>query len=172
MEELKSLFGEEALTYEQFEKALTDAGDTIKLANLKEGKYIDRDIYEKQEAKLEEFRTKAEAFDDNEKAYTSLKEEYDSINSKYNELLAKQDLAEKMSIISNANVDKKFADYVLTKVTPMVNEKKDFQKALSEYLEENSQFLNASKGTFVDLQNGSTAPKSGNEFMNNLIRRK
>jgi len=170
MEELKALFGDSALTYEQFEEALEKAKDTVKLANLIEGKYIDRDIYEKQEAKLQEYKTKADAFDENEKEYNSLKEQYDSMNASYNDLLAKQDLAEKMNIIADANVDKKFADYVYTKVNPNVTEEKNFQTALGEFLKDNSQYLNASKGTFVDLQNGSTAPQSSSETINKWLR--
>jgi len=172
MEELKSLFGDEALNYDAFEKKLAEAGDTIKLANLATHGYVERDIYEKQKAKLEEYKSKLKDYETSENDITSLRADYEDISTKYKDLLAKQDLAEKMSIIKDANVAKEFADYVYTKVSAQVTEEKDFQKALSEFLKDNSQYLNASKGTFVDLQNGDTAPKSGNDLMNKLIRGK
>ncbi len=172
MEELKTLFGDSALSYADFEQKLNEASDTIKLVNLATHEYVDRDIYEKQKAKLEEYKAKVNEYADNEKQYTSLKADFDDISTKYNELLAKQDMAEKLGLIAEANVDKKFADYVYTKVQAQVSEEKDFQTALSDFLKENSQYLNANKGTFVDLQNGNTSVKSANERMNDFIRRK
>ena len=172
MEELKSLFGDSSLTYEEFEKKLAGAGDKIRLANLKAGKYVNKDKFDKQVKRLEKFKANNIDVEKNDKQYASLKAEYDSVNTKYNDLLKKQDMADKMGLISKANVDNKFADYVYTKVSANVSGKKDFQTALGEFLQDNSQYLNASKGTYVDLQNGGTAPKSGNDLMNKLIRGK
>lgn len=53
MEILKELFGEKALTYEEFAEALNEKKD-IKLANLAEGRYVDKD---KLEAKARELDT-------------------------------------------------------------------------------------------------------------------
>ncbi len=46
MKYLKALFGEEALTYDQFVEKLAEAGDGIKLANLAEGGYVSRAKYD------------------------------------------------------------------------------------------------------------------------------
>jgi len=170
MEELKTLFGDGSLTYEQFEKKLAGAGDKIRLANLKSGKYVVKDKYDKQVKRLEKYKTNLATNEGNDKQYASLKAEYNSVSTKYNDLLKKQDLETKMGLIKNANVDNRFAEFVYSKVSASERGKKDFQKALSEFLKNNSQYLNASKGTFVDLQNGSTAPKSSSETINKWIR--
>lgn len=178
MEELKSLFGDSSLTYEQLEEKLAGAEDTILLANLRTGKYVDKDKFDKQAKKLEEYESQKNlgsqetTTEDANTEYASLKAQYDDISTKYNELLAKQEMAEKMGLVEKANVDSKFAEFVYSKVNASEGGKEDFQKALSEFLKENSQYLNASKGTFVDLQNGGTAPKGGNDLMNKLIRGK
>ena len=176
MEELKSLFGEESLNYEAFEQKLSEAGDTIKLANLKSDKYVGRDIYEKQKAKweneLNDYKTKYQDLEERTQGHDELKSQFDELTTKYNELLDKQATADKMSLISKANVDNKFAEFVYSKVNPQVSEEKDFQTALGDFLKENSQYLSTSKGTFVDLQNGNTAPQSSNETINNWLRGK
>jgi len=172
MEELKSLFGDKSLTYEQFEKKLAGSGDKIRLANLKNGKYVNKDKFDKQVKRLEKFKANNIDAEKGNKQYASLKAEYESVSTKYNDLLKKQDMADKMGLISKANVDSRFAEFVYSKVSASDSGKKNFQKALGEFLEENSQYLNASKGTFVDLQNGDTAPKGGNDLMNKLIRGK
>ena len=50
MEILKELFGEKTLTYEDFVNALNERKD-VKLANLAEGRYVDKD---KLDAKVRE----------------------------------------------------------------------------------------------------------------------
>lgn len=176
MEELKALFGDQAISYEEFEKKLADSGDTIRLANLKTGMYVNKGKLDKQIKRFEKYKakneSKEEAEQDMDAQYASLKAEYDSMSKKYATLLKKQDMAEKMDLISKANVDKKFAEFVYSKVDPQVSRSKDFQTALGEFLKDNSQYLSASKGTFVDLQNGNSGTKSPNQRMNDFIRRK
>lgn len=45
MEFLKGLFGDKALTYEELKTAIEAAADKIKLANLKDGGYVDKDKF-------------------------------------------------------------------------------------------------------------------------------
>lgn len=53
MEELKTLFGEGALTYEQFSEALNNADKkTINLANLAKGGYVAKDKFTNKETEL------------------------------------------------------------------------------------------------------------------------
>ena len=171
MEELKALFGEESLSYAQFEQKLSEAGD-IKLANLKSGNYVDRAKFEKAEKSANDWATKYSALEESTKGYEELKSTYDTLKNDYEALQQKQDEADKMGLINSANVNSKFAKFVMNEVSALVNDKKDFQTALGEYLKENKEFLNTNKGTYVDLQNGGTEPKTANEQMNNFIRGK
>lgn len=171
MEELKALFGEGSLSYDEFEQKLGEAGETIKLANLKSGAYVDKAKFEKLEKGLEDYKTKYSALEESTKGFDELKSQFDDVSTKYNELLGKQEVAEKMEKIKSANVNDKFAKFVYNEVNALVSDEKDFQTVLSEYLKENSQFIN-SKSTYVDLQNGGAAVKSANEKMNDFIRRR
>lgn len=171
MEELKSLFGEGSLSYEEFSQKLGEASDTIELANVKAGNYVSRTKYGEIEKKMTKLQEKYNALNENSQGYDELKASYDDITTKYNTLLAKQDETEKMGMINSANVNPKFAKFVYTEVLSQVDDKKDFQTALNEYLKDNKEFLNISKGTYVDLEKG-TIQKNPNEIMNNLIRRK
>lgn len=173
MEELKTLFGEGSLSYDEFSQKLNEAGETIKLANLKTGGYVDKSKYDKLEKGLEDYKTKYAELEANTKGYEELKGQFEDISSKYNELLGKQELADKMSLISDSNVDKDFAEFVYSKVNAMTNDKKDFQTALDEYLKEHKQYIKGAmtKGTYVNLENGSTPPKSANEKFNENLRK-
>ncbi len=172
MEELKSLFGEESLSYEQLEQKLSEVGETIKLANLKSGNYVDKAKYDKAESSINEWKTKYSALEEKTKDYDSLVSERDTLKADYTALQSKQAEAEKMSEISASNVNPKFAKFVYTEVTSQMKEGDDFKTSLEEYLKANKEFLNASRGTFVNLESGTTPQKSINEKMNDLIRRK
>lgn len=173
MEELKSLFGEGSLSYDEFEKKLTEAGDGIKLANLKSGGYVDKSKYEKLEKSFNEYKAKYSDLETSTKDFDKVKSQLDELNDKYAKLLGEKEMADKMSLISKSNVDDDFAEFVYTKVNVLTSEKKDFQTALDEYLKEHKQFLKGTnKGTYVNLENGSTPPQSANQKMNEFIRRK
>lgn len=172
MEELKSLFGEGSLSYEEFSQKLGEAGDTIKLANLKSDKYVDKAKFEKLEKGLNDYQTKYNALLESTKGYDELKASYEDITSKYEALQKKQDEADKMSKISSANVNPKFAKFVYAEVQSMTDDKKDFQTALNEYLKDNKEFLNAKQSTYVDLEKGVGTSKTPNERMNDFIRGK
>lgn len=169
MEELKSLFGESSLSYEEFSQKLGEASD-IKLANLKSGNYVDKAKYEKLEKDFNDYQTKFDALTESTKGFDELRASYEDITNKYNALVKEQEETKKMNLISGANVNPKFAKFVYTEVQSMTDDKKDFQTALSEYLKENKEFLNVQKGTFVDLEKGTGQPKSENQIINEKIR--
>lgn len=170
MEELKSLFGESSLSYEEFSQKLGDAKD-IKLANLKSGNYVDKAKYDKLEQSHNEWQTKYSALEESTKGYGELQEVYNTLKSDYDALIQKQEEADKMNLISGANVNPKFAKFIYTEVSSQVNDKKDFQTALTEYLKDNKEFLNVKQGTYVDLEKGTTQ-KTPNERINDFIRGK
>ena len=174
MEELKTLFGEGSLSYDEFSQKLNEAGETIKLANLKSGGYVDKAKFDKLEKGLEEYKTKYADLEANTKGFEELKSQFEDISTKYNDLLGKQELADKMSMISKSNVSEEFAEFVYSKVNALTSDKKDFQTALDEYLKEHKQYLKGAttKGTYVNLESGSTPLKSANEKMNDFIRSK
>lgn len=172
MEELKSLFGDGSLSYSEFEQKLNEAGDSIKLANLKSGNYVDKAKFEKLEKGLNDYKTKYGELEESTKGFAELQKQYDDISVKYNELLAKQDTAEKMGKIKSANVNDEFAEFVYSKVNEKVTDGKDFQQALEEYLKDHKQYLKSVKGTYADLEGGDSPAKSANEVMNKLIRGK
>lgn len=172
MEELKSLFGEGSLSYEEFNKKLGEMSETLTLVNVKSGDYVSRNKYADIEKKMNKLQEKYNALSDNTQGYEDLQSKYETLKTDYDTLVTKKDLAEKMSLISGANVNPKFAKFVYSEVQSMANDDKDFQTALNEYLKDNKEFLNVKQGTYVDLEKGDTAPKTKNEIMNNLIRRK
>lgn len=171
MEELKSLFGDGSLSYDEFEQKLGEAGETIKLANLKSGNYVDKAKFEKLEKGLEDYKTKYDELFESTKGFSELQTKFDEISKMNEELLSKQDIAEKMDLIKKSNVNPKFAKFIYTEVKSQVSDEKDFQQVLNEYLKENSQFISMNS-TYVDLQNGSTGTKSATDKMNEFIRRR
>lgn len=59
MEFLKSVFGENALTYAELEAALKDNKE-IKLANLASGQYVDKEKFDREETRANELKTQLE----------------------------------------------------------------------------------------------------------------
>lgn len=169
MEELKSLFGKNSLNYEEFSKLLGNSKD-IKLVNLKSGNYVDKAKYDKLVKSVNDSQAKYSDFEKNNKEYTNLQKSYDTLKTDYETLLNKHNETEKMGLINSANVNPKFAKFVYSEVSSQVNDGKDFKSALTEYLNENKDFLNNSKSTYVNLQNGIGKPLSENEKINNYIR--
>lgn len=172
MEELKSLFAESSLSYEEFEQKLGEAGDTIKLANLKSGGYVDKARFDKSEKSVNDWKTKYSALEESTKDYAELKSSYDTLKADYETLQKKQEEADKISLISGANVNPKFAKFVMTEVSSLTNENKDFKTALEEYLKDNKEFINVNRGTHIDLESGKGQQMSNNDIMNKMIRKR
>lgn len=170
MEELESLFGGLKLDYKEFAQKVDEAG--IKLANLKSGGYVDKGKYEKLEKSELDWKTKFEALTESTKDYEQLKTNFETLTAEHTKLLEQQENDKKTNLVKEARVNPKFVEFVVDKVSKLTDDKKDFQTALSEYLKENSEFISANKGTFVNLETGTPAPKTENEKMNEFIRRK
>lgn len=172
MEELKSLFGEGSLSYEEFSQKLGEASESLELANVKNGNYVSRTKYGEIEKKMAKLQEKYNALSENTQGYDELQTKYETLKTDYDALVTKQDETEKMNLISGSNVNPKFAKFVYAEVQSLVNESKDFKTALTEYLKDNKEFLNQKQGTYVNLEGGTPQPKTANEKMNNFIRSK
>lgn len=169
MEELKELFGEGSLSYEQFAEKVD--GAKMKLVNLESGNYVAKKKYTDAQTSADEYKTKYDELFAKVGDYDKIKADFEEMNTKYGELQAKQDLADKMSLIAKANVQPQFAKFVYSEVKDLTNEEKDFQTALSEYLKKNAQFINGGKGTYVNLQDGVGTQKSANAIFNEQLRK-
>lgn len=130
MEELRSLFGEDSLSFDEFSAKLNASG--IKLANIKAGGYVDKGKYDKLSNEFEKY--KAENNSDKYADYEEVKAENEKLKAEKIEL-------QYSSIVSAAGVDDKFKKFVLSEVKSLVTEEKNFETALSEYVKENEQFL-------------------------------
>lgn len=170
MEELKELFGDGSLSYEQFAEKVASAD--LKLANLKSGNYVEKSKLERIEKNANEYKTKYDELFAKVGDYDKIKADFEEMNTKYGELQAKQDLADKMELVSKANVQPQFAKFVYSEVSGLTNEETDFQTALDKYLQDNKQYLIPAKSTYANLETGGNPVKSANEKMNEFIRRK
>ena len=94
MEELKNLFGENALTYDQFSAALEAADKkTINLANLAKGGYVAKDKFTNKETELAAAQTTIRELQDAVKKFDGvdvekLKGDMDALQTKYDSDLA------------------------------------------------------------------------------------
>lgn len=172
MEELKSLFGDNSLTYDEFTKKIAEASETIKLANLKSGNYVDKAKYEKTEKDISDWKIKYQSLNEKYKDYDELKSNYEKLNDNYTKLEAKHNEAERLNLIKDKNVDNRFVKFVYSEVLNQTNDNKDFQQALDEFLKENKQYFRNSQSTYANLENNTTPPRNANQKMNDFIRRR
>ena len=170
MEELKELFGDGSLSYEQFAEKVD--GAKMKLVNLETGNYVAKKKYTDAQTSADEYKAKYDELFAKVGDYDKIKADFEEMNTKYGELQAKQDLADKMELVSKANVQPQFAKFVYSEVNGLTNEETDFQTALDKYLQDNKQYLIPAKSTYANLETGGNPVKSANEKMNEFIRRK
>ena len=169
MEELKALFDNGALTYEEFETKLTEGG--FKLANLAGGNYVSTDKYNKLKKEYDEYKVANDA---------SKYADYETIKAENETLRTEKTTAERNATLAEANVSEKFRKFVLAEVTPLVTKDTDFKTALTEYLKTNEQFVeNENKSapvrisSQVNLRDGDgDAAKDANRIMNDILRGK
>ena len=165
MEELKSVFGEEALTYESFTQKVTDAG--LKLGNLGSGNYVAKGKFDKLQTEFNQYK-----LDNDVSKYA----DYDSIKQELADLKAQQVESAQLGEVSKAGVDEKFAKFVMSEVRAMVDDKKDFATCLKEYLDANEQYKVAQSKSFFTKGNtslnlqGKDGAKSVNQKMNEFLR--
>lgn len=165
---LKQFFGEDgntAITYEQLSKGISEKG--IKLADLSLGGYVAKDKFDEQIRKFNDYKSKNDV---------SKYADYDSLKNELETLKAEKADRELIGKLSEKKVKSEFQKFVLSEVKGKVTDKITFDKALEEYLKENSQYIaDDDKQTFfknssVPLENGSGESKNINQKMNALFR--
>lgn len=155
MEQLKGLFGEEKLSFDEFTSKVARAN--IKLADLNSGEYVIKEKYNSLQSK-----------------YDKDKAEHDTLKSENAELKAKVANGEKMEEVRKAGVDERYAKFVLTEVNGNVTDDKDFATALNEYVEANKQFTKESQKTVYQgsefNKNTPTDKKSLSAFLSEQLQ--
>lgn len=177
MDKLKELFGEKALTWEDFSQAVTNA--KIKLADLSEGKYVDREKFDSKVRELDtanqsvsELTGKLKAFDGVDVA--ALKADVKNWETKYkNDLAAvKKDAAVDAAIMQakgkNAKAIRALLD--LDKVT--LREDGTLEGLDLEALKKSDGYLfdtvqTVTRGNGVQSGDGNPAPGNLDSFIAN-----
>ena len=183
-EELKELFGENALSYDDFSKAVEEKG--MKLANLSAGGYIAKSKYDDDvkkakaldwKQKYEDLEKSIEGDDGINAKLKNITTERDDYKSKYEELNSKYSILDATTKVASAGVKPEFARFVASEVLGQVSDTMDFDTALKAYKAKNPQF-NA-ETTIVRKKVGSSLSLDGkeqtnqeetNKTMNDLIR--
>lgn len=182
MEELKELFGEDALSYDAFTKAIEDNG--IKLANLSAGGYIAKSKYDDDvkkaknldyKKKFEDLQASIEGDDGVNAKLKNITAERDDYKAKYETLNKDYSMLNAVSKVTNAGIKTEFARFVANEVLNLTSETVDFDTALKSYKAKNPQYNSETtvvkKGSSVNLSNGTqTNQNEINQIMNNLIR--
>lgn len=169
MEELRQFFGEDgngSITFEELTKGIASKG--MKIADLSGGAYVSREKFDKMSREFTAYKTEND---------TSKYADYDSIKSELEGLKAEKADRELMNKLSDKKVKPEFAKFVMSEIKANVTDKKDFDKAMEEYLKENPQYIvvEENKPTFfksssAHLDNGSGDNKGINQRMNALLR--
>lgn len=136
MDELRELFGSEALTYEQFNEKLSGVGTgKINLVNLAKGGYIDTNKHNRE---MEAARSVAVT---SSKEYGDLLADRDSIKAKYEQLVA-DDLKKENESKVKAKIQPDFVEFVYDKVLKaQANDNKlTFEAALDKVVKESPQY--------------------------------
>jgi hypothetical protein len=159
LEELKELFGTDTLTYAQFNERVSAKGSALNLANLASGKYVSADKHARE---IEEAKKTAGGVPDYEQAKT----ERDAYKSKFEELSAKETHRERVATVMDvakvgAAVKAEFADFVINEVEKTEDGKKDFDKAVKDYIAKHPQYT-ATAGRRVVRLDSSKHQDNGN----------
>lgn len=184
MEELKELFGENSLSYDDFSKAIEEKG--MKLANLSAGGYIAKSKYDDDvkkakaldyKKKYEDLEKSIEGDDGINAKLKNITTERDDYKSKYEELNSRYSILDATTKVINAGIKPEFAKFVASEVLGKVTDTVDFDTAFKAYKAKNPQF-NA-ETTVVKKKVGSSLSLDGkeqnnqeetNKAMNDLIR--
>lgn len=166
MEELKALFGEGALTADEFTAKVAEKG--FKLVDLNSGAYVAKEKFDRQKADFDKYKAENDI---------SKYADYDEIVKERNLLKAEKEEAALVSEVAAAGVAEPFRKFVLSEVRGNVTEQKPFKQALEEYLKENEQYKQAAQPTpifRIDSQlakdKGEGAKTGANSYMNEKIR--
>ena len=182
-EELKELFGENSLSYDDFSKAIEEKG--MKLANLSAGGYIAKSKYDDvKKAKNLDYKKKYEDLeasiqgDDGINAkLKNITTERDDYKSKYEDINSKYSMLEATNKVISAGIKPEFAKFVASEVLGQETDTLDFDTALKAYKAKNPQFN--TETTIVRKKVSSSLSLDGkeqtnqnetNQTMNDLIR--
>lgn len=155
MEELKELFGAEALTYEAFSQKVAAGG--IKLANLAKGGYVD---VNKHTRDVEAARVSGVT---SSKEYTDLAAERDDYKGKYDALVAENAKREHLGKVGE-KVAPDFVEFIYDKVIKAIEAdgKKTFEAALEEVVKANPQYKKAKVAPTIKVGSGLPQESGGN----------
>ena len=165
MEELKALFGEGALTADEFAAKVAEKG--FKLVDLNKGAYIAKEKFDRQKADFDKYKAEHD---------TSKYADYDEIVKERDTLKAEKAEAELSSKVAAAGVAEPFRKFVLSEVRGKVTNEKPFDKALEEYLKENDQYKAATQPPIFRVpsqvagEKGGGGDTSADDYMNKQIR--
>lgn len=173
-EELKELFGTEALTFDKFVEKLQGAGtEKINLVNIAKGGYIDAGKH----AREVEAARKAAVM--TSKEYVDLSAERDSYKQQYEGVLAENKKKENAGKVS-AKVAPDFVDFIYDKVAKELEKdgKATFEQKLDEVLKTSPQYKKSGEqnpiirlSSGLKQEGGERQGESGsiNQSMNNAI---
>ena len=181
-EELKELFGDGTLSYEDFTKAVEGKG--MKLANLSAGGYVAKSKYDDdlKKAKALDYKKKSEDLqasiegDDGVNAkLKNITTERDDYKSKYETLNKDYSILNATNKVTSAGIKPEFAKFVASEVLEMTSDTIDFDTALKSYKAKNPQFnvetTVIKKNSSVNLDGKEqTNQNETNQIMNDLIR--
>lgn len=181
-DELKELFGDKALSYDDFTKQVEGKG--IKLVNLSAGGYVAKNKYDDDvkkaknldyKKKFEDLQASIEGDDGVNAKLENITTERDDYKSKYETLNKEYSILNATNKVTNAGIKPEFAKFVANEVLEMTSDSIDFDTALKSYKAKNPQY-NAEitvvkKNSSVDLGGNSQINQNGtNQIMNDLIR--
>ena len=183
-DELKELFGENTLSYEDFSKAIEEKG--MKLANLSAGGYIAKTKYDDDvkkaknldyKKKYEDLEASIQGDDGINAKLKNITTERDNYKSKYEELNTKYAMLDATTRVVNAGIKPEFAKFVASEVLGQVSDTIDFDTALKAYKAKNPQFnlettiIRKKVGSSLGLDGkGTNNQNETNQIMNDLIR--
>ena len=183
-EELKELFGENSLSYNDFTKAIESKG--MKLANLSAGGYVAKNKYDDDlkkaknldyKKKYEDLEKSIEGDDGINAKLKNITTERDDYKSKYEDINSKYSMLEATNKVISAGIKPEFAKFVASEVLGQETDTIDFDTALKAYKAKNPQFN--TETTIVRKKVGSSLSLDGkeqtnqeetNKTMNDLIR--
>ena len=166
---MKELFGDGALTAEEFEAKVTEKG--YKLADLSTGEYVNKNKFDRLQSDFDKYKADS---DKKGAEYEEIVKERDALKAEKQERV----LIEK---VASAKVGSAFQKFVASEVKQKVTDKVTFDEALADYVKENPQYCEAAEkpqteNTIFRIPSqiagdgGKAGETTPNAYMNNQIR--
>lgn len=181
-DELKELFGDKSLSFDDFTKAIDSKG--MKLADLSAGGYVAKSKYDEDvkkakgldyKKKFEDLQKSIEGDDGVNAKLKNITTERDDYKSKYETLNKEYSVLQATDKVTKAGIKPEFAKFVANEVLGLTSDTLDFDTALKSYKAKNPQFNSEStivrKNSSVELDgNSENQSSTTNKTMNDLIR--